>query len=474
MQSRWLKSSALPAPAWQSTMRSNTTTKTKSRQDQPGKKTLAVLLQHGLRPCRRASCSSDNNRDLARLQNLSFSSIRRPKEAHNVVRSIGLLARDVMPTGHDGLHKLLIRLVIVYMICRSADECSSPVALSGGHITLTEYSKLVACLNPLAVSTTAWEVPLSFGRAIAGTYCHPLWKAGNPFRSDVYTDMLVTWWEKSHQGIPTHLLLATVMLSLAIRSKKIIKFMLDNDSWYLSGPEALQPLYDLVVQTGTCLENESTVHSRTCRLGMLIDTIAVNYWRNKSGEPIRRLAAAASLHEILKILAEIPHVNQQLERAHVADYLTYMDKNKQRVPGLREHIPPKICPLGHNVVAFLQLTNAARRSCSGRQPLKFLSPTAMRTEFLHTVRDIRKCAPREVVLRPWQSAQDKVMHLNVQTLHSMVIQPTLCEVIKVFQTWLHATAGTNDRVSSPMAYRLKRLDPAHCAKRPAAHIDSKK
>ena len=456
-------------------MRSNTTTKAKSRRAQPeNKTTLAVLLQHGLWPCRRAGCSSDNNQDLTRRQNLSFTIIRRPTEAHNVVRSIGLLARDVMPTCHDGLHQLLIRLVVVYMIYRAADECSSPIALSGGGITLAQYQKLVACLNPLAVPTTAWEVPLSFGRAIAGTYCHPLWKEGNPFRSDVYMDMLVTWWEKSHQGIPTHLLLATVMLSLAIRSKKIIKFMLDNDSWYLSGPEALQPLYDLVVQTGTCLENGSTVHSRTCRLGMLIDTIAVNYWRNESGEPIRRLTAAASLHEILKILAEIPHVIQELERAHVADYLTYMDKNKQRVPGLRQHIPPKICPLGHNVIAFLQLTNAARRSCSGRQRLKFLSPTAMRTEFENTVRDIRECAPREVVLRPWQSAQDKVVHLNVQTLHSMVIQATLCEVIKVFQTWLHATAGTNNRVSSPMAYRLKRLYPAHCAKRPAAHIDSKK
>ena len=172
---------------------------------------------------------------------------------------------------------MLIRLVVVYIICKDADGCSSPIAFSGGGISLAEYNKLVSCLNPLAASTTAWEVPLSFGRAIAGTYCHPLWKTGNPFRSDVYMDMLVTCWERLHQGIPTHLLLATAMLSLAIRSKKIVNFMLDNDSWYLSGPEALPPLYDLVLQTSTLLGDGNTVHSCTCRLGMLIDTIAVIY-----------------------------------------------------------------------------------------------------------------------------------------------------------------------------------------------------
>ena len=297
----------------------------KSRGRRPAKKTLAVLLQQGLRPCRRASRGSDNNRDLSRLQSLSFNTLVRPNDAHNVVRSIGLLARDVIPKGPDGLHQLLIRLVVVYMICRAADGCSSPVALSGGGMTLADYEKLVACLNPLAVSTTTSEVPLSFGRAIAGTYCHPLWKTGNPFRSHVYMDMLVTWWERSHDGIPTHLLLATVMLPLATRSKTIVKFMLDNDRWYLSNPEALPSLYDVMVHASTLLGDENTVHSCTCRLGMLIDTIAVVYWRNGSGEPIRRLAAAVSIEQVLQTLTDIPHIN----RAHVADDLTYMDKKNK-------------------------------------------------------------------------------------------------------------------------------------------------
>ena len=242
-----------------------------------------------------------------------------------MVRSIGLLARDVIPKGPDGLHQLLIRLVVVYMIRRAADGCSSPIALSGGGMTLANYEELVACLNPLAVSTTASEVPLSFGRAITSTYCHPLWKMGNPFRSHVYMDMLVSWWERSHEGIPTHLLLATVMLPLATRSKTIVKFMLDNDRWYLSNPEALPSLYDVMVHASTLLGDENTVHSCTCRLGMLIDTIAVVYWRNGSGEPIRRLAAAVSIKQVLQTLTDIPHIN----RAHVADDLIYMDKKNK-------------------------------------------------------------------------------------------------------------------------------------------------
>ena len=286
-------------------------------------------------------------------------------------------------------------------------------------------------------------------------------------------DMLVTWWERLHLGIPTHLLLATAMLSLAIRSKTIVKFMLDNNSWYLSGPEALPPLYDLVLKTITRLGDGGTIHSCTCRLGMLIDTIAVNYWRNDPGEPIRRLGAAVSIKQVLEILADIPYVNQGLRRAHVADYLTYMDKRTQRVPGLRERIPPSACPLGPNAVVFSQLTNAARSSASAWRPLTVQKMTAIRAEFQHTVLDIRKCAPSEVILRPFQSGQpDKVINFNVDTLHSMVVEPTLCKVIQVFQTWLRATAGGHHRASSPMAYYLKSLQPAACVKRPAAHIHS--
>ena len=58
---------------------------------------------------------------------------------------------------------------------------------------------------------------------------------------------------------------------------------------------------------------------------MLIDTIAVVYWRNGSREPIRRLAAAVSIKQVLQILTDIPHIN----RAHVADDLTYMDKKNK-------------------------------------------------------------------------------------------------------------------------------------------------
>ena len=151
-----------------------------------------------------------------------------------------------------------------------------------------------------------------------------------------------------------------------------------------------------------------------------------------------------------------------------------MDKKKQRVAGLREHIPPSECPLEPNTIAFLQLTNAARSTPSARQPLTVQRPTVMRTEFENTVRDITQCAPREVILRPWQSAEDKVRHFNDQTLHSMVIQPTLCQVLHVFQTWLRATAGSHNRSSSPMAYRLRRLSPTISIKRPATYIDPKK
>ena len=147
---------------------------------------------------------------------------------------------------------------------------------------------------------------------------------------------------------------------------------------------------------------------------------------------------------------------------------------KQRVAGLREHIPPSACPLGPNAVAFLQLTNAARSTPSAWQPLTVQKPTVMRTEFQHTVRNIRQCAPSEVILRPWQSAENRVIHFNDNTLHSMVIQPTLCQVIQVFQTWLCATAGGHNRSSKPMAYNLQRLSPTVCVKRPATHMDSEK
>ena len=142
--------------------------------------------------------------------------------------------------------------------------------------------------------------------------------------------------------------------------------------------------------------------------------------------------------------------------------------------GLREHIPPSICPLGPSAVAFLQLTNAARSTPSAWRPLTVRKPTVISTEFQQTMRDIKQCAPREVILRPWQSAEDKVIHFNDQTLHSMVIQPTLCQVLHVFQTWLRATAGNHNRSSSPMAYRLRRLSPTVSVKRPATYMDSKK
>ena len=70
--------------------------------------------------------------------------------------------------------------------------------------------------------------------------------------------------------------------------------MLDNVGWYLSGPEALPPLYALAIHAGTLLGDGGTVHSSTCRLGTLVDTIAVPYWQSGPMEPIRRLATAAS------------------------------------------------------------------------------------------------------------------------------------------------------------------------------------
>ena len=53
-------------------------------------------------------------------------------------------------------------------------------------------------------------------------------------------------------------------------------------------------MYALAIDAGTLLGDGGTVHSSTCRLGTLVDTIAVPYWQSGPMEPIRRLATAAS------------------------------------------------------------------------------------------------------------------------------------------------------------------------------------
>jgi len=93
------------------------------------------------------------------------------------------------------------------------------------------------------------------------TKCHTVLKMGNPFRGDPFTDALAAWWKLDHTGIELHVLMATVLVAIVLRSKLLVAPFRANDGFYLRGTQDLGILYDLTLAEGTLLGDKGTVHS---------------------------------------------------------------------------------------------------------------------------------------------------------------------------------------------------------------------
>ena len=268
-------------------------------------KPLRELLDLGLLPDS-GSQSYLRSRHLAGLVDLREPDVRDVAKAPRVLNSVALLTRHIMPK-KDPKDRVL-DLFATYLILRGADDRAEVTSLSGPGLPLPQYQSYIEAVNPLRTITLDETLPdhqdrLSFMRAVKSTHTHPLFKHKNPFRDDALVVKLVQWWQRVPTRESTEAALLTALVALATRSQIMLDWLLKNNSFVLSGPKKVGNLYaGVVMKHGTLVGDGATIHASTTRLGTLIDTLAVPYWREEAEEPVRRLARASTPQAAASVL----------------------------------------------------------------------------------------------------------------------------------------------------------------------------
>ena len=400
----------------------------------PKSLSLTELIDGGLRPATAGALNqaSATSRHLGVLRELKLNQVRAYGLEAAVIQSLLLLLRHVFQDSDATL--MLDTLAVVYIIARGADG-GSVEKLVGGALTLDKYNAILECVNPLLRDNCGNYV--SFAMALEAINCHTVLKHGNPFREDPFTGLLMQYWCLDHQGVSVVSLVATIVVVLVVRSKVLIKHLLEHSSLYLSSPSCLPALYDLAIRDSVLLGDAATVHSAATSLGVLVDSILVPFWRDPASHAISRLCDAVKLPAAIKALHDIPHMGP-LNVIHSIEYFLVMDRAKQRLKWTMNARPsPCQTDLGTNAEHWLRLRMKSRA-------ISATGPTSLAAELGHFHASVKRMLPTRVVYK--NGGQSKEFRWKT-LITCVVLQSAVCQLIQVLQTFMTGDFGKHARKS---------------------------